>query len=178
MSSVGARPRFDFEGSLELAREAWTFAETLNTQALTRADSRNTALNAWLGTHGDDYRNRAEDENDGTDNVTLMLLEYASAWGVQWGLAASETIRVIYSEAVEAQRRANEEKSRWYDSLKFWEWGGKEEYGQVQQPPNFDGVGPALGPEFAAQPVFPVYGKRGDDYSIIDWQASPPPVVT
>ena len=53
---AGARPVFDFDGSLDVAARMYELAATLETMGKTRHDEWRTALDAWEGNVGDHVR--------------------------------------------------------------------------------------------------------------------------
>lgn len=99
-----ARPTFDYHGSLACARSLWAFSNNARSTGAVRGAARDTALAAWLGPYGDNFRGRARAEDGQLISVSSQLQDDASAWGTAWGRAVNDMNDAVYAEAIEAQQ--------------------------------------------------------------------------
>lgn len=188
---AGARPVFDFTGSLELARTMWAFGESLAGSAATRAGSRNTALNAWQGVYGDEYRERAATEDQSELNIRSNIGNEAVGISLVWATAVSLMNGTLYAEAIDDQRaylereiaaaeRRREQEQNWFMELgnDIGDWfggsawsGSKDPYDYVEVPRSFDA--PAL-PAFSPPGGFLASYRRSGHYLNITYISSVP----
>lgn len=126
--AAGARPVFDFSGSLSVARLAWSFGESFATTSASREGARNTALSGWMGVYGDEYRERATDEDQSKNQLLNNLGVESQTIAAQWAEAARQMNDVLYAEAIDRQRayldeqiaaaeRAREEQNNWLQEI-------------------------------------------------------------
>jgi hypothetical protein len=99
--------RFDFEGSLDLARSLWRLAEELDQLLASRAAMASTALTGWTGRFGEQFAERANDEQSTGRTLAQMLRADAQGWALAWTRAMDEQNRVLYArekQRVESDR--------------------------------------------------------------------------
>ena len=87
---AGGRVQFDFEGSLELARKLWTLADEVQAEDQGREGEFDTAEASWLGTYGDQFRDRRLTERFSRGNVIAGLRDDARAWAQAWAQALEQ----------------------------------------------------------------------------------------
>lgn len=101
---VVERPKFDFVQTLEQARALAQLAETLQSVIDRNRAARDHALDLWSGPWGDEFRRRADEDEDNVSTVAARLRNDADQWGTIWQQAAIQTNRCAYAEAVFAKR--------------------------------------------------------------------------
>lgn len=103
--------RFDYEGSLQLARRLWAFADDLERARGDRRAEVLAALRTWRGPFGDEFRDRSTDEQSSLASVVSALRTEADEWARAWKQAMDEQNRRLYARRVErlkAERSALE----------------------------------------------------------------------
>lgn len=93
--------RFDFDGSLRLARSLWAFADELEAGRAARDGAVEVALRSWKGPFGDDFRARASDERQSLGSLIAALRSDADAWAQAWKDATDEQNRRRWARQVE-----------------------------------------------------------------------------
>lgn len=108
----GARVKFDFEGSLQLARSLWALAAELETSDAGRNTEYETAKAKWQGTYGTEFASRRETERSACTNVVNGLRRDAKAWAKAWAKAMEQQNKNNRAAKVEKLRkeRSNMEK--------------------------------------------------------------------
>ena len=96
--------RFDFDGSLRLARELWAYAEELEQAKGERRSEALRALRTWKGPFGDQFRDRSEDEESSLASVVAALRTEADQWALAWKQAMDEQNRRIHARRVEQMK--------------------------------------------------------------------------
>jgi hypothetical protein len=96
--------RFDFEGSLQLARRLWAYADELETAKGTRRDQVLAALRTWRGPYGDQFRDRATDEYTSLAAIIAGLRTEADQWAGAWKQAMDEQNRRLYARRVDQMK--------------------------------------------------------------------------
>ena len=142
--SAGADVKFDWYGSLSLARQLWAFADDLETAATTRFADVEGALKSWLGAYADQFITRANDEQTSLDTMIANLRLDATNWAKAWQLAMDQQNRVLFARKT---REVEESRSGW-DSF----WGGLT--GHDDLPPEPEPVPLPTEPSFAATAGF------------------------
>ena len=99
------RPVFDFDGALTLAAQMSATAKKFETKGKTRTEVRDAAFDAWQGTYGDEYDDRATNEDSGLANVIQSLKDDAAAWAAAWQESVTQMNWVLYAEAVDSQEK-------------------------------------------------------------------------
>ena len=103
--------RFDFEGSLRLARQLWAYADDLEHGKAERRAEALAALRSWRGPFGDQFRERTADEQTSLASLVAALRTEADQWASAWKAATDEQNRRLYARRVEeikAERSALE----------------------------------------------------------------------
>jgi hypothetical protein len=90
MPEGGGRVQFDFEGSLQLARQLWGIADDVQTEDDGRETQYDTAKAKWLGTYADQFVGRREDERTSRATVVAALREDARLWAQAWARALDQ----------------------------------------------------------------------------------------
>lgn len=134
--------RFDFTGSLALARQLWQFAEELEELATCRNDAAAEALTTWQGTYGEEFVERITTEVVDLGTAAAHLQAGAQGWAHCWASAMNQQNRILHAREV---LRVQNDRSGW-DSF----WGGIVGHGDlppepselsVPQPPYFVATG-------------------------------------
>lgn len=104
--------RFDFDGSLRLARGLWGFAEELEAAKGARRSEVVATLRTWLGPYGDQFRDRASDEQTSLASLVAGLRTDADQWAQAWKQAMDEQNRRLWARRVDRMKaeRSNLEK--------------------------------------------------------------------
>lgn len=93
--------QFDWDGSLDLARKLWSYADDLTSAKSSRNTDADTALQSWQGPYGDQFRSRKSDEQTSLGSVTTGLRSEAQQWAQAWKLAMDQQNRVLRARAVD-----------------------------------------------------------------------------
>lgn len=88
--TAGGRIAFDFEGSLQLARQLWQLAESLETEDAGRETQFDTAKAKWEGKYGTQFVGRRADERTSRTNVASGLRTDAREWARAWARAMDQ----------------------------------------------------------------------------------------
>lgn len=94
--------RFDFEGSLRLARSLWAYADELEAAKGVRRTDADGALRSWKGPYGDEFRERTDEEQQTIRALIAGLRSDADAWAGAWKAAMDEQNRRLYARRVDA----------------------------------------------------------------------------
>jgi hypothetical protein len=94
---AGADIRFDWDGSLSLARRLWTFADELDDLATSRRNRAEQALTTWSGVYGTEFAQRISDELQDLELAAGELRAAATAWGQAWASAINEQNRRLFA---------------------------------------------------------------------------------
>jgi hypothetical protein len=86
----GGRVVFDFDGSLELARQLWSLADDIVTEHGLRETDFTTANAKWEGPYGVEFEGRRADERTSKANVVEGLRDDARAWAQAWAAALDQ----------------------------------------------------------------------------------------
>lgn len=92
--------RFDYEGSLALARRLWDLADRLDTLGVARNRWGIEALVEWEGRLGDQFADRIDSETSGCARLSADLREAANQWAQAWADALNQQNRRLYARAV------------------------------------------------------------------------------
>ena len=114
--------RFDFAGSLQLARELWAYADDLEQGKTARRTEAMAALRTWRGPFGDQYRERTTDEQTSLASVIAALRTEADQWAVAWKEATDEQNRRLHARRVEqmkAERSALEKVGDFFTGFDY-----------------------------------------------------------
>lgn len=116
----GGRVKFDFEGSLQLARQLWSLADDLEREDDGRETQYETAKAKWLGTYAAQFVSRRETERTSRSNVVAALKADAKAWAKAWATAMDQQNK--NNRAAEVQRVSDERP--------WWEKGWDATFGE------------------------------------------------
>ena len=97
---AGPDVRFDFEGSLALARRLWELADQIETQMDARVLLASDALSTWLGAYGTDFAGRIDTEFADIAGIAGQLRAGAYGWAANWKAAMDQQNRVLYARRV------------------------------------------------------------------------------
>jgi hypothetical protein len=97
---AGADVRFDFEGSLALARRLWELADQIETLMDARVCKASDGLSTWLGTYGTDFAGRIDTEYTDIANIAGQLRAGAYGWAANWKAAMDQQNRVLHARRV------------------------------------------------------------------------------
>lgn len=176
---AGERPAFGYDGALELARMLYDTATTLTTSAKRRAKPRDEALAKWKGVEGDNFGDRASNEDESATNVVSDLKSNGDSWASLWAETVDEQNRVLQAEAWErykddVKRRKAEQESN-LDKIGTF-LGLRGEDTALDDIPMPDPVPVPRGPAFVEQrSKFAHYHFDGDNVRIT-YRDNPPPV--
>jgi hypothetical protein len=97
--------RFDYDGSLELARRLWALADRLAVLAVDRRHGAGEALARWEGRYGRDFAVRIDTETADLDRIAADLRAVAEGWAQAWADALNLQNRRAHARAVDRARR-------------------------------------------------------------------------
>ncbi len=108
-----------FEDSLSLARQMHRFVFFAEAHQTLRNEDRDAALEAWKGVYGDDFRQRAIDEDQSFFNAAATIKDDAIGWSKVWLRMVNNQNRYQYGQAYDAQQKyiKDKEESFWKPSL-------------------------------------------------------------
>ena len=136
------RVRFDFDGSLRLARRLWALADQLEAARASRANDADVARRGWRGRYAEEFERRMADESAGFTNVAHSLRDEARGWAASWKSAMDEQNRRNRARQVDAVRAHRSWLERMGDRIK----GSDDSDSEVPQAPVADTPQP---PHFA-----------------------------
>jgi hypothetical protein len=105
ISANGADVRFDYDGSLRLARALWAFADELEEAKGARQREVLAALRTWRGPYGDEFRDRSHDEQTSIASLVAALRTEADQWAAAWKAAMDEQNRRLYARKVDRMKK-------------------------------------------------------------------------
>ncbi len=97
--------RFDYDGSLELARRLWQLADRLDTLAGERHRWAADALVDWAGPLGAEFAGRVDTEAADVARISGELRVTANGWAQAWAGALNQQNRRLFARACELVRR-------------------------------------------------------------------------
>ena len=95
MGQVAGDIEFDWEGSLQMARELWALADLLGTTMSARETAAADASKDWLGPHHDDFVTRMGVERTNVDGAIPQLRTGAQGWAYQWQQAMDQQNQIL-----------------------------------------------------------------------------------
>ena len=98
------RIRFDFEGSLALARRLWALADDLEAARARRENDAGVARHGWRGRYAEEFDRRVADERSSFANVVHGLRDEARGWASSWKDAMDEQNRRNRARQIDAVR--------------------------------------------------------------------------
>jgi hypothetical protein len=136
--SAGADVRFDWEGSLALARRLWAFADQLDELRTSRRAAAESALAAWHGEFADTFAAAVGQEVADLALGAARLRDGAHDWAAAWTAAIDQQNRVVFARACDRVRSGRS----WLDTIGGWLRGHDDLPAEpaprrVPQPPNF-----------------------------------------
>lgn len=100
--------RFDWDGSLRIARRLWALADQLDAAMTTRVTAGADALVDWLGDFGTQFATRIDTESMSAGTVSNGLRDGANAWAWQWKSAMDEQNRRLHARE---EQRVKDDRS-------------------------------------------------------------------
>lgn len=91
--------RFDYDGSLELARRLWQLADHVLSAATARDQAALDALDEWAGPLCDEFRARNELEAHDLHRISAELRATAAGWAGAWAHAINLQNRRLFARA-------------------------------------------------------------------------------
>jgi hypothetical protein len=85
--------RFDFDGSLALARRLWSLADDLESLAVRRRNGAERTMIGFTGSYAEQFATRVRNELDELTAAAVGSREAASAWAQSWADAINEQNR-------------------------------------------------------------------------------------
>jgi hypothetical protein len=108
--SVAADVRFDFEGSLRLARRLYALGQEIDELMSNRVTWSATALQDWLGPFGVEFSGRIDSEKTQASAIALQLREGARQWAVRWAEAMNEQNSILLAREI---KHIEDNRSGW-----------------------------------------------------------------
>lgn len=108
--SAAADVRFDYVGSLQLARRLWALADDVDAIRNKRVSLGETALSDWLGVYGTQFADRVNSEDLQAATIANELRMAAEQWAVRWAEAMNEQNNINLAREIE---RVKDERSGW-----------------------------------------------------------------
>jgi hypothetical protein len=139
---AAADVRFDFDGSLALARRLWRFADELQDLGTGRGNQAEHALTTFTGVYARQFAQRISDEVRDLGVGANELRAAAAAWAQAWASAINEQNRRLFARECD---RIESDRSLLDDVKGFF--GGHDDLppqpGElgVPQPPHFAATG-------------------------------------
>ena len=137
---AAADVRFDFDGSLALARRLWRFADALDELGRARGEQGALALTTFTGVYGREFAERLSAEVQELGVAARELRAAADAWAQAWAHAVNEQNRRLFARECD---RIERDRSLLDDVMGFL--GGHHDL--PRQPPELGAPRP---PHFAA----------------------------
>ncbi|QGG93641.1 hypothetical protein [Actinomarinicola tropica] len=88
--TTGDAVGFDFEGSLQLARQLWQLADLIQSEDADREVDADTATAKFEGPHADSFVARREQERTSRTTVISALRDDARNWAEAWATAMDQ----------------------------------------------------------------------------------------
>ncbi len=139
----GGRVVFDFDGSLELARQLWSLADDIQSEHSLREADYDTAIAKWEGPYATEFAGRRSDERSSKTNVVSGLRADARAWASAWRDALDQQNKNNRAAKVTEIR----DNRAWYEQAWDATFGEDDSDDQVAQVPY---VATPVPPQFAA----------------------------
>lgn len=130
--------RFDYDGSIAMARRLWQLAERLQTLSSERLSWAEEALVHWQGPKADEFADRINTEIGDLDRGEQEVRSGAVLWAEAWARAINVQNRRLWAR--EAHRR-KQERSFWQKSVDHF--NGFDDF-----PPDPPEYGPPQPPHF------------------------------
>lgn len=121
--------RFDWDGSLRIARGLWALADQIESLQSKRVTEAGEALVDWLGAFAVEFVERINTEVGSTTALARGLREGANAWAYQWKEAMDEQNRRRHARE---ERRVKDDRS-WMDR-NVWSLNGHDDLPPSPQP--------------------------------------------
>lgn len=86
---------FDFDGSLQMARDLWSLSTSLSTLMGNRETAASTAALDFVGPHYDSFVTRMTTERTNIDGAATQLQTAANGWAQQWAAAMDQQNQVL-----------------------------------------------------------------------------------
>jgi len=108
--------RFDYDGSLDVARRLWRLADQVEHTAATRRFAADTALVHWAGPLATEFGTRIDTETADLLRIVGELRTTANTWAAAWAHAVNMQNRRLFARACAVVRERR--------SVKDKIWGG------------------------------------------------------
>lgn len=105
LAANATRVGFDFEGSLQLAKQLWDLADALSLSRESRMTATREGASGWIGKYADDFSNRVGTEHETANQIERLMREEAQAWADAWRQAMDEQNRRNRAAKVDAVRQ-------------------------------------------------------------------------
>ena len=138
--TAAADVRFDYVGSLQLARRLWALAGDVDTIRGRRVSLAEAALTDWLGAYGTQFAERINSENAQASTIANELRTAAEQWAIRWAEAMNEQNNINHARETE---RIEDERSGWDNFV-----GGM--FGHDDLPPSPPSIDVPSAPSFYA----------------------------
>lgn len=143
MAQANERVRFDFSGSLLLAKRLWSLADDLASEDADRAGDAELALAKWRGALATEFAERRATEASNRDVADAALRADARQWAQNWAEAMNEQNRRNRAAKVTELRDARSGWAKFSDKYLWTEDDSDERVGaadtvSVPIPPSFE----------------------------------------
>ena len=138
--TAAADVRFDYVGSLQLARRLWSLASDVDTIRGRRVSLAEAALTDWLGAYGTQFAERINSEDVQASTIANELRTAAEQWAIRWAEAMNEQNNINHARETE---RVKDERSGWDNFV-----GGM--FGHDDLPPSPPSIDVPSAPSFHA----------------------------
>lgn len=98
--------RFDYDGSLALARRLWSLADELHGVNGKRLGAAEVALWSWQGTYAQQFATRVNEEQASGQRVAFALREEARGWATSWAQAINQQNKRLRGSEVDRVRES------------------------------------------------------------------------
>ena len=94
---AAADVRFDYVGSLQLARRLWALGDEVDQVWRKRVQHAEAALVDWLGVYGTEFAQRIDSESAQAQVIAGQLRAAADQWAARWAEAMNEQNRILFA---------------------------------------------------------------------------------
>lgn len=103
MGQSMADVEFDFDGSLQMARDLWALAQSLSTLMADREAAGASASLDWVGPHHDEFVTRMTTDRTNVDGAVSQLQAAANGWAFQWQQAMDQQNQILMAREWEGR---------------------------------------------------------------------------
>jgi hypothetical protein len=119
---AAADVRFDYVGSLQLARRLWALADDVDAVRNKRVALGGAALTDWLGAYGTQFADRINLENVQAATIANEMRTAAEQWAVRWAEAMNEQNHINLAREI---KHIEDDRSGWDNFTGFF--GGHDD---------------------------------------------------